>query len=184
MQGRGAQRLLGIAKLQLDDGVSIDQLAPGDFYSRSAPTCSPEDALGPSGADAHNFIKPIESIIIAKRPVVGPDDGSIFIITLVVGGLVDVDAVTVNVTVLVDVDAVAVLAVVVVVVDLVVVVVVVVVDLVVVELVVVVGVVVVVFADVASACVLSVTVSMSVTTGGVTMANRPHCSKNARRSAF
>jgi len=182
LQGRGAQRLLGIAKLQLDDCVSIDQLAPGDFYSRSAPTCFPEHALGPSGADAHNFIKPIESIIIAKRPVVGPDDGSIFIITLVVGGLVDVDAVTVNVTVLVDVDAVAVLAVVVVVVDLVVVVVVV--DLVVVELVVVVGVVVVVFADVASACVLSVTVSMSVTTGGVTMANRPHCSKNARRSAF
>jgi hypothetical protein len=50
--------------------------------------------------------------------------------------------------------------------------------------VVVVGVVVVVvvvgFADVATA-LLSLTVSISVTTGGVTIANRPHCCKNARR---
>jgi hypothetical protein len=42
---------------------------------------------------------------------------------------------------------------------------------------------VVVFADVASALVLPLTASNSVTTGGVTTENRPHFSKKARLSA-
>jgi hypothetical protein len=42
----------------------------------------------------------------------------------------------------------------------------------------------VVFADVASAAVLPLTASISVTTGGVTTENRPHCSRKARLSAL
>jgi hypothetical protein len=60
-------------------------------------------------------------------------------------------------------------------------------DVVVVVGVVVVGVVVVgvvVLPDVASASVLLLTASINVTTGGVTMENRPHCSRKARLSAL
>ncbi len=157
--------LLGIAKLQFDNRISIDQLAPRDFYSRSTSACFPEDALSPSDASAHNFIKPIEFIIIAKRPVVGLD-GSRFIrsaAVVAVGAAVGVVGVVAVVAVVGVVAVVAVVAVV----DLVV-------DVVIVDLVV--DVVISVFPDVVSAAAsaLSVTVSMSVTTGGVTIANRPH----------